>query len=158
MLYSTITPINNRHLVELEDRNENRLIHLGGGRSIESARYGMCLRSAEYTGCRLLVAHGGTPISNNGSLVMVQGSAIIRVDGVLREPYAHISPVEFIQSKLIITPEIYNFSGWYRVLDIFPNPEVQVEDIILPIYGTPRLEMSDNTEYISINGIGVKQC
>ena len=106
----------------------------------------------------MLVSSGGSPISDDGTLVMVPGTAIIRVDGKLQEPYVHISPVELVRSELIIVPEIYNYSGWYRVLDIFQNPEVQVDDIILPIYGTPRLELEDNTEYISINGIGVKQC
>lgn len=92
-------------------------------------------------------------------LLMVPGSAIIRVDGELQEPYVHIEQVELVRSELIVVPEIYNFSGWYKIIDIFKEQtELTTGDIILPLYGTPRLEMEDDTEYINIQGIGVLQC
>lgn len=159
MNVNKIQPINNLHLIQLEDRNEDRLIHLAGSRSITSARPGKCVRSDRWTDSNLLISSGGIPISDDENLVMVTTRAVIRVEGEIQEPYLHIEPIELVRSELIITPEIYNYSGWYRILDIFPQQtELSAGDIILPIYGTPRLEMEDDTEYISIEGVGVVQC
>jgi hypothetical protein len=97
-------------------------------------------------------------VADAADLIMVPGSSVISAGGELQRPYVHISPIELVRSELIITPEVYNFSGWYRIVEIFPDAELNVDDIVLPIYGTPRLEMEDDTEYINIEGIGVVEC
>ena len=154
-----IHPINNYHLIQLEPRNANRLIHLAGERPLSSARYGKCVRSDNWaTDLRMLVSHGGVPVADATDLVLVPGLGVISAGGELQRPYVHIAPIELVRSELIITPETYNYSGWYRILDIFPGAELSVNDVVLPIYGTPRLEMEDDTEYISFEGIGVVQC
>ena len=156
---SQIHPINNYHLIQLEHRNEGRLIHLAGERQLGSARRGKCVRSDKWrTDLSVLVSHGGIPVADAADLVMVPGSGVISAGGELQEPYVHISPIELVRSELIITPEVYNYSGWYEIIEIFEQDELAIGDIVLPIYGTPRLEMEDNTEDIPIDGIGVMQC
>jgi hypothetical protein len=105
------------------------------------------------------VSQGGAPINSSGSLRLLSTRAFIRVSGVLQEPYVHIEPIELVRSELIITPEIYNYSGWYRILDIFKAEHgLTIGTEVFPLYGTPRIEMEDDTEYITIEGIGVMKC
>ena len=153
-----IHPINNNHLVQVEEQNANRLIHLAGKRQLSGTRSGKCLRSDRFEGANVLVCQGGAPIGDRGHLFLVQRRAFIRVDGDIQEPYVHIEPIELVRSTLIITPEIYNWSGWYTVLDTFPNNEISPGDEVFPLYGTPRIEMGDDTEYIHLEGIGVVKC
>ena len=159
MNLNNLHPINNYHLVQLEDVNAHRLIHLGGQRSISSVRSGTCTRSDLFrTGAHLLISRGGIPVPDEDDYFLVPGKTIISVDGELREPYVHIQPIELIRSELIITPEIYNWSGWYKIIDIFPAAPLSINDVVLPLYGTPRLELEDDTEYVNIDGIGVVEC
>jgi hypothetical protein len=152
-----IQPLNNLHLVQMEDRNANRIIHLGSKRSISSARYGLCVRSDKYEGCRVLCSHGGLPYDTGKDLFFVPEGNFIRVDKVLQKPYIQIQPLESYQGGTILVPEIY-FSGWYIVLETFPGAEVSRNQHVVPIYGQPRLEMEDDTEYIHQDGIGVVKC
>ena len=152
-----IHPINNHHLVEMEDRNHGRIIHLGSKRSIASARYGVCLRSDRYQGERVLCAHGGIPIDGERALFLVPGRAIIRVGEQLQEPYIQIQPTESALGGRFYIPETY-FSGWYRVIDTFPKADLSIGADVVPIYGEPRLEMDDDTEYVHFNAIGVVKC
>ena len=153
----TIFPINNNCLVQLEERNEGRIIHLAGKRSISSARRGICLRPQDSANQDVLVAHGGIPVGNDEHLVLVPRCNFIRIGGSLQDPYIQITPEEVASAGRIALPETF-FSGWYRVVDVFPNCELTINQRVLPIYGEPRLEMEDDSEYCSISAIGVVEC
>lgn len=153
----TIQPLGDRCLVQLEKGEKSGLIYLGSERPLSAARGGKCLRSEQHTNQTVLVAHGGIPLNDDESLVLVPEKNLIRIDGVLQDPYIQITPEEVRMASLIDLPEIF-FSGWYRVVDVFPGCEVSVDQRVLPIYGEPRLDMEDDSEYCSISAVGVVEC
>ena len=154
-----LNPIGDHHLIQLEDPNHGRLIHLGSERPLSSAFYakyyagGLCP-----AGTRVLCGHGGVPVSDRRELRMVGKRAFIRIGEDLQDPYIQITPEETVHSSIIWVIEQY-FSGWYTVLDVPPNcRELSTGDRVLPIYGMPRMEMEDDSEYVNLEAIGVVSC
>jgi hypothetical protein len=154
MNIESINPINDNHLVRYAGKQEGRIVYVGSGRALSAARRAQCLRSPRFEGMELLCAHGGAPIDDEGNLALVPTANVIRAGEAIQQPYVQIVPEEVSKAGLIDLPECF-FSGWYVVLDAYVGAEVCKGQRVVPLYGSPRLEMEDDSEYVTVDAIGV---
>jgi len=148
MPYTTITPLHGRKLVKADPERKVGLIYLGSERRINATRTGVDVQ----TGSHVEYAQGGYSLDDG--LVVLDPTFIVRIDGTLQKPYVRITPEEVGTSGLLTLPSQY-FSGWYRVVEAFDGRDVLTGRRCLPFYGTPRLPMSDDSEYCHIDSLAV---